>query len=176
MTLDNRLNSSWWVLRIGIGLAAFLAGLDKFFDILANWGMYLSPFSQHLLPMGEKTFMHLVGIVEMIVGLAVLTRWTRIGAYIASAWLLLIAVNLLTSGGFFDLAIRDVEIAIAAFVLARMTEVKELSMPAEHAPDAAFPTNQALAALKNSHANDHLHATITGECVGDTIKVKSLKM
>ena len=69
--------------------------------------------------------MHLVGVIEIIVGLAILTRWTRIGAYIASAWLLLIAVNLLTSGGFFDLAVRDVEIAIAAYVLARMTEVKQ---------------------------------------------------
>jgi hypothetical protein len=77
------------------------------------------------LPVSGKTFMHLVGVIEMIVGLAILTRWTRIGAYIASAWLLLIAVNLLTSGGFFDLAVRDVEIAIAAYVLARMTEVKQ---------------------------------------------------
>jgi hypothetical protein len=132
MTLDNRLNSSWWALRMGIGLAAFLAGLDKFFNILVDWGMYLSPFSQHLLPMGGKTFMHLVGIIEMIVGLAILTRWTRIGAYIASVWLVLIAVNLLTSGGFFDLAIRDIEIAIAAFVLARMTEVKQSSTITEY--------------------------------------------
>jgi uncharacterized membrane protein YphA (DoxX/SURF4 family) len=125
MPLDNRLHSSWWALRIGVGLAAFLAGLDKFFNILTDWAMYLSPFSQHLLPMSGKTFMHLVGVIEIIVGLAILTRWTRIGAYIASAWLLLIAVNLLTSGGFFDLAVRDVEIAIAAYVLARMTEVKQ---------------------------------------------------
>jgi hypothetical protein len=132
MTLDNRLNSSWWALRMGIGLAAFLAGLDKFFNILVDWGMYLSSFSQHLLPMGGKTFMHLVGIIEMIVGLAILTRWTRIGAYIASVWLVLIAVNLLTSGGFFDLAIRDIEIAIAAFVLARMTEVKQSSTITEY--------------------------------------------
>jgi uncharacterized membrane protein YphA (DoxX/SURF4 family) len=125
MPLDNRLNSSWWALRIGVGLAAFLAGLDKFFNILTDWGMYLSPFLQHLLPVSGKTFMHLVGVIEIFVGLAILTRWTRIGAYIASAWLLLIAVNLVTSGGFFDLTVRDVEIAIAAYVLARMTEVKQ---------------------------------------------------
>ena len=73
--------------------------------------------------------MHVVGIIEIIVGLAILTRWTRIGAYIASAWLLLIAVNLLTSGGFFDLAVRDVEIAIAAYVLAQMTELKQAVTP-----------------------------------------------
>jgi uncharacterized membrane protein YphA (DoxX/SURF4 family) len=133
MTLDNRLRSSWWALRIGIGLAAFLAGLDKFFDILVNWSMYLSPVSQRFLPVGEATFMHLVGVIEMLVGLAILTRWTRIGAYVASAWLLLIAINLLTSGGFFDLAIRDIEISIAAFVLARMTEVKQPSTVSEYA-------------------------------------------
>lgn len=131
MTLDSRLNSSWWALRIGIGLAAFLAGLDKFFNILTNWSMYLSPLFQRLLPVSADSFMHLVGVVEMVVGVAILARWTRIGAYIASAWLLLIAVNLLTSGGFFDLAVRDVEIAIAAFVLAKMTELKEPSAVTE---------------------------------------------
>jgi len=124
MLLVDRLNSSWWALRIGIGLTAFLAGLDKFFNVLTNWGMYLSPIFQHLLPVGEKTFMRSVGIIEMVVGIAVLARWTRVGAYVASAWLLLIAANLISSGAFLDLAVRDVVIAIAAFALARMTEVR----------------------------------------------------
>jgi hypothetical protein len=122
--LNKKLNSSWWALRIGIGLAAFLAGADKFFNVLTDWGMYLSPVAEKLLPVSGETFMHLAGIVEMAVGLAILTRWTRIGAYIASVWLLLIAVNLLTSGGFFDIAVRDVEIAIAAFTLAQLTALK----------------------------------------------------
>jgi DoxX. len=132
--LDSKLNSSWWALRVGIGLAAFLAGLDKFFNILTEWGMYLSPVAEKLLPVSGETFMRLTGIVEMAVGLAILTRWTRIGAYIASAWLLLIAVNLLTSGGFFDLAVRDVEIAIAAFVLAQMTKLKQPVTAANPSP------------------------------------------
>ena len=136
MTLDNRLNSSWWALRIGIGLAAFLAGFDKFVNLLTNWSLYLSPFSQHLLPVEAKTFMHLVGIIEMIVGLAILTRWTRIGAYVASVWLLLIAANLVSSGEFFDVAVRDIEMAIAAYVLARMTEVRERSTVSEAAQQA----------------------------------------
>ena len=134
--LDSKLNSSWWALRVGIGLAAFLAGLDKFFNILTEWGMYLSPVAEKLLPVSGETFMRLTGIVEMAVGLAILTRWTRIGAYIASAWLLLIAVNLLTSGGFFDLAVRDVEIAIAAFVLAQMTKLRQPVTAANPAPPA----------------------------------------
>ena len=69
--------------------------------------------------------MRAVGVIEMIVGLAILTRWTRIGAYVAMAWLVAIAVNLVTTGMFFDLAVRDLEIAIGAFALARLTEVRE---------------------------------------------------
>ena len=64
MTLNSKLNSSWWALRIGIGLMALLAGLDKFFDILANWSVYVSPLFHHLLPVGDKTFLHLVGLIE----------------------------------------------------------------------------------------------------------------
>jgi hypothetical protein len=85
----------------------------------------LSPLSQRILPMSSDSFMHLLGVVEMIVGLAIFTKWTRVGAYIASAWLVAIAVQLLTSGAFFDLAVRDVEVAISAFILARLTEARE---------------------------------------------------
>ncbi len=69
--------------------------------------------------------MRVVGIIEMIVGLAILTRWTRLGAYVAMVWLVAIAINLATTGMFFDLAVRDIEIAIGAYALARLTEVRE---------------------------------------------------
>ena len=124
---DKQINSAWWALRIGLGLGPFLAGLDKFFNLLTNWQMYLSPLAEHLLPVSATTFMRTVGAVEMIVGLAILTRWTRIGSYVAMVWLVLIAANLVSMGLFFDLAVRDLEIAIAAFTLARLTEVRELS-------------------------------------------------
>jgi hypothetical protein len=60
----------------------------------------------------------------MLVGLAILTRWTRIGAYVASVWLLLIAINLVTAGTFFDIAVRDVIMAIGAYTLASLTEAR----------------------------------------------------
>ncbi len=123
--MERRLDSAWWALRIGLGLGPFLAGLDKFFNLLANWEMYLSPTVLKLVPFGEGTFMRAVGVIEMIVGLAILTRWTRLGAYVAMVWLVAIAVNLVTTGMFFDLAVRDVEIAIGAYALARLTEVRE---------------------------------------------------
>lgn len=121
---EKGLDSAWWALRIGLGVGPFLAGLDKFFNILTDWGMYLSPTMEKLLPVSGTTFMHAVGVIEMLVGLAILTRWTRLGSYVAAGWLLAIAINLVTTGMFFDLAVRDVQIAIAAYTLARLTEAR----------------------------------------------------
>ena len=122
--LDSRLENAWWILRIGLGVGPFLAGLDKFTNLLTHWTNYLSPVAAKLLPFSAQTFMHIVGVIEMIVGLAILTRWTRLGAYVAAIWLVLIAVNLVTTGMYFDVAVRDVEMALAAFVLGRLTEVR----------------------------------------------------
>jgi hypothetical protein len=122
--MDNRLDVPWTALRFGIGLMATLAGLDKFFNLLANWGSYVSPVAARLLPVSTATFMGLVGVIEMAVGIAILAGWTRIGAYVASAWLLGVAANLVLAG-FYDVAVRDVIIAIAAFTLARLAEVRE---------------------------------------------------
>lgn len=129
MAFDARLERSWWVLRIGIGLGPFLAGLDKFFNLLVHWPDYLSPLALRLLPVSGATFMHLIGISEMLVGLAVLTKWTRLGSYVAAIWLVLIAVELVTLGRF-DVAVRDVEIALAAFVLGQLTEARSRSLRA----------------------------------------------
>ena len=125
MIMEKRLDSVWWALRIALGLGPFLAGLDKFFNVLTDWNMYLSPAVVEVLPLNGPTVMRVVGVVEMIVGLAILTRWTRIGAYVAMGWLIAIALNLVTTGMFFDVAVRDVEIAIAAYALARLTAVRE---------------------------------------------------
>ena len=125
MNTEKRLDSAWWALRIGLGLVPFLAGLDKFFNVLTDWNMYLSPFVADALPVSGPTFMRIVGVIEMIVGVAILTRWTRIGAYVAAGWLVAIAANLVTTGRFFDVAVRDLVMAIAAYTLARLTEVRE---------------------------------------------------
>ena len=122
---DARIEQAWWILRIGLGVGPFLAGLDKYFNLLANWPAYLSPLALKMLPFSGQTFMHIVGVVEMVVGLTILTKWTRVGAYVASAWLVAIAINLVSTGTFFDVAVRDVEMALAAFVLARLTEVRQ---------------------------------------------------
>jgi uncharacterized membrane protein YphA (DoxX/SURF4 family) len=118
----NRLVTPWWALRVGLGGAAFLAGLDKFFNVLADWTAYLSPLAAHVIPVSATTFMHAVGVIEMAVGLSILAGFTQLGGYVAGAWLIAIAANLVTTGHYFDIAVRDVEMAIAAFTLARLTE------------------------------------------------------
>ena len=136
---DSRLDGAWWALRIGLGVGPFLAGLDKYFNLLTNWPAYISPLAVKILPFSGPTFMHIVGVIEMVVGLAILTKWTRLASYVASAWLLLIAINLVSTGMFFDVAVRDVEMALAAFVLARMTEVRRdaLESAIPHEPSAS---------------------------------------
>jgi hypothetical protein len=122
--MDARLTTPFRVLQVALGLTAALAGLDKFFNILADWGSYVSPGAADLLPFSVNTFMAIVGLVEIVVGMAVLTLAPRIGAYVASAWLLLVAINLV-AGGHVDVAVRDVVMSIAAFTLARGIEVRE---------------------------------------------------
>jgi uncharacterized membrane protein YphA (DoxX/SURF4 family) len=140
MAKDDRLNLAWWTLRIGLGVGPFLAGLDKFFNRLTNWEMYLSPMIPQMLHVTSATFMHLVGVVEMIAGLLVLTRWTRYAAYIVAGWLVAISLNLLSQGLFLDIAVRDLELALAAFVLAKLTEVRESAEAGVPAPG----TNEAV--------------------------------
>jgi len=122
---DSRLNAAWWALRIAIGVGAIAAGMDKYFNKLTDWTMYLSPLATKIIPVKDTTFMHIVGAVEVIAGIIVLTRWTKIGSYLVGLWLLAIVANLLTTGMFYDLAIRDVEIAIAAFALSQLSAVRE---------------------------------------------------
>lgn len=122
---DHRLNVSWWALRIALGLMPIIAGLDKYFNKLADWGMYLSPYATKVVPVSTPAFMHIVGVVEIVAGVIVLSRWTRIGSYIVMLWLIAIAVNLVTTGMFLDLAVRDLEIAVGAFALSQLTTVRE---------------------------------------------------
>ena len=132
--MNPKLNSAWWALKIGLGLAAFLAGLDKFFNILTDWGLYLSPMVRELIPVSADVFMRVVGVIEMAVGALILAGFARIGGYVVMVWLVGIAISLLTTGRFFDVAVRDVVMALAAYTLARLTEVREAAGAREDRP------------------------------------------
>ena len=120
---QHELATPWQVLRLTFGLVPIVAGFDKFTNILVDWTQYLSPLAQDLLPISGSTFMMLVGVIEIVAGLLVLSRFTRLGAYIVSAWLVGIAINLIAAG-YLDIAVRDVVMAVGAFALAKLTEVR----------------------------------------------------
>ena len=122
--MDPRLQAPAQAMRLAIGLMATLAGIDKFFNILVDWGSYVSPLAAQLLPFSTDMFMWIVGVVEFAVGISILTALPVIGSYVASAWLLLVAVNL-TLAGYFDIAVRDVVLSIGAFSLARLIQVRD---------------------------------------------------
>ena len=126
--MDQRLNSTYWVLRVAFGATAFLAGLDKFFNLLARWEDYVSPLVRSLLPFSATTFMHIVGVIEIAAGIIVLFNITRFGAYVVMAWLVCIALSLLTNGKYFDVAVRDLVMACGAYGLGRLAEVREESL------------------------------------------------
>src|SRR5262245_37380392 len=104
---SKQLDSLQWVLRLTYGVVPLVAGLDKFFNVLTNWEQYVNPAVGRFLPFSASAFMHVVGVIEIAAGIVVLSRFTRLGAYAVSAWLTLIALSLISSGHYIDVAVRD---------------------------------------------------------------------
>jgi uncharacterized membrane protein YphA (DoxX/SURF4 family) len=123
--MDTRLVSAFWTLRLALGLTAFLAGLDKFLNLLTDWEQYVSPLVLKVVPLSAGALMHVAGVIEIAAGIAVLAGLTRLGGYVVAAWLTLIALTLVTGGRYLDVAVRDLVMACGAFVLARLSEVRE---------------------------------------------------
>lgn len=129
--MDPRLNSTFQTLRLTYGLVPIVAGIDKFTNLLTDWTGYLSPAAASALPFSPQAFMYLVGIIEIAAGVLTLLK-PRVGAWVVSAWLVLIALNLVLLGRF-DIAVRDVVMAIGAFALARLAEIAaEARAPVGH--------------------------------------------
>jgi hypothetical protein len=119
--MENGSHQAFLVLRLGFTVAPIIAGLDKFLGLLTNWDKYLAPQVSSTLGIHPHTFMMIVGVIEIIAGLAVAVA-PRFGGYLVSAWLVGIIVNLLLVGGFLDVALRDLGLAMGAFALARLAE------------------------------------------------------
>jgi hypothetical protein len=122
MNPNARIAFSWNLLRYAYGAVILLAGLDKLLgtDLIVAWAKYISPFVLGLLPVPVGVFLAAMGVVEIIVALMLLTRFPRIGGYLTVAWLLAISVNLVLLGAV-DIAIRDILLAVGAYVLAELT-------------------------------------------------------
>jgi hypothetical protein len=107
------------LLRTGFTLAPILFGLDKYFHVLVNWDRYFAPFIVRQTPWNPHQLMYAVGAIEIVAGLVVAVR-PRFGGYLVAAWLAGIIANLLIVPGFYDIALRDFGLLIAAVALARL--------------------------------------------------------
>jgi len=121
---EEKLVPRFWALRLGLGSTAFLAGLDKFTNLLTHWEKYMAPEADQSIPLSRKNFMRTVGVIEMVVGIGILSPRTRIASYAAAAWLLAIAGNLVFNDDY-DSAVRDVNMALGAFALAQLSGARE---------------------------------------------------
>ncbi len=107
------------LLRTGFTVAPILFGLDKFFHVLVDWDLYLAPRIDRLVPGTAHQAMYAVGMIEIVAGLTV-ALLPRFGGYLVAAWLAGIIVNLLLIPGYYDIALRDFGLLIAALSLARL--------------------------------------------------------
>ena len=108
------------ILQYTYGIVPIVAGLDKFTNLLTRWENYLSPSIINMLPFSAVTFMHVVGIIEIAAGILVVLR-PRIGGYVVMAWLIAIALTLIFGGHYFDVAVRDIVMAIGAYCMAKLS-------------------------------------------------------
>ena len=111
---------AYQILHIGFTVLPVVAGLDKYFHYLVNWDMYLAPTVGRYTFMSTHHFMLVMGAIETLAGILVAIK-PRIGAYLLVAWLWGIIFNLVLLGGFYDVALRDFGLSLAALALARLS-------------------------------------------------------
>ena len=112
---------AYQILHVGFVVAPIVAGLDKFFNLLVNWEQYLPSFVNKMVGGHGHELMLIAGVIEIIAGLGVLFK-PKFFAYVVSAWLLMIVVNLLMIPGYYDIALRDFGLALGALALARLSQ------------------------------------------------------
>lgn len=118
MSIDPQ-RQAFLLLRTVFTVAPIIFGLDKFTNLLTHWTMYLAPAATTVIPVPAQTFMYIVGVVEIVAGIAVAVR-PRFGSLLVAVWLVGIIVNLLLLGNFFDVALRDFGLLVGALALNRL--------------------------------------------------------
>jgi uncharacterized membrane protein YphA (DoxX/SURF4 family) len=113
-------HQAYRILQLGFVVAPIVAGTDKFFHYLVNWDQYLAPAVDQTLGGNGHVFMLAVGVIEIVAGIGVAIK-PKVFAYVVAAWLLGIVVNLLLARNFYDIALRDVGLALGALALARLS-------------------------------------------------------
>jgi uncharacterized membrane protein YphA (DoxX/SURF4 family) len=116
------------LLRTVFTVAPIVFGLDKFFNLLVDWPVYLTPDVTDVLSITDQQFMYVVGVIEIFAGICVLVV-PRYGSILVAVWLAGIIVNLLVLGGFYDVALRDFGLLVGALALWRLSVVHAPKLP-----------------------------------------------
>ena len=123
---ENRFNKLWLALKYIYGIVAIIIGTDKFFFYIVDWNIYVSPLVPLYLPLTiALNIVPIVGIVEIIAGAIILSKYTRFGAFLVATWIGVVILNLLTIGGIYDIILRDVAILVGYVTLGILTKIKE---------------------------------------------------
>lgn len=132
VSYEKNILRSWYLLYFTYGLLPIITGIDKYFDFLADWHIYLNPIIPQVFQISPETFMHVIGIVEIIMGIIIFLR-PIVGGYIMTVWLLIISINLIAMGSHthegyahimthYDIALRDIVMAIGAYVFVLLSK------------------------------------------------------
>ena len=119
LTRTDPATQAFVLLRTVFTVAPILFGLDKFFNVLVDWPVYLAPWIDSIVPGSPQTAMYVVGVIEIVAGVLVAVR-PKWGGLVVAAWLLGIIVNLLTLPGYYDIALRDFGLLVGALALSRL--------------------------------------------------------
>ena len=111
---------AYQILHVGFSVLPIIAGADKFLHYLVNWDMYLAPAVARYTFMSDHHFMMVIGVIEILSGVLVAVK-PHVGGYVVMAWLWGIIINLMLLHGFYDVALRDFGLSLAALALARIS-------------------------------------------------------
>ena len=111
------------LLRTVFTIAPIAFGLDKFFNLMVHWPAYLAPWIDRIVPGTAQQAMYAVGAIEIVAGLLVAWR-PRWGALVVAAWLAGIIVDLVSQGTYWDIALRDFGLLVAALALSLLASAQ----------------------------------------------------
>jgi hypothetical protein len=125
MNNEGQIVSVWKMLRYSYGVVILLAGLDKVLgtNLITTWAKYISPFVSNMVPLSAHSFVVVIGVIEVLAAILIFTKFNRLALYVAALWLVLIALNLLMLGGYNDVAVRDLLLAVGALATAKLAGI-----------------------------------------------------
>lgn len=123
-TSPNKVLNAWWILKVVYGGFFIAAGADKFFNLITLWSKYVSPLALQYIPLDLGLFIQGVGVLEVLIGVMIVGCCTRLGAHLGAIWLLIVAANLLSMGYPYDIAVRDIVLAVGLCVLGCLSASK----------------------------------------------------